>query len=128
MKVSVFPLDLVKSTDELKELIAEHPSYPIVVLADEEAVVSDWHYTLCSDITFAVGEILNCENPIDEESVCTDRDEFEERFEEWLWDRMFDELGEEAEPNEEEFQDRLKLELAKFEPYWTKVIMIYASN
>ena len=29
---------------------------------------------------------------------------------------------------EEEFQERLKAELAKFEPYWKKVIAIYASN
>ena len=30
-------IKLSKSTEELKKLIAEHPDYPIVVLAGEEA-------------------------------------------------------------------------------------------
>ena len=35
MTKKVFPLELTKSTEELKKLIAEHPDYPIVVLAGE---------------------------------------------------------------------------------------------
>lgn len=121
-----FPLDLAKNTDELKKLIAEHPDYPIVVLASEEANTGDYSWSYCSDICFSVGEILDCECPYDEEFVCTDRDEFDERFEEWLWDQMCYEdcAGDGVEPSEDEFQAKLKEEKEKYEPFWKKVICI----
>lgn len=42
MTKKVFPLELTKSTEELKKLIAEHPDYPIVVLAGECANSGDF--------------------------------------------------------------------------------------
>ena len=74
------PLDMfIKQTDELKKLIAEHPDYPIVVMVANE-VVSDeyygWWYAPC--LSFDIGEILDCEQDIDEEKTYIDRDEFEE--------------------------------------------------
>lgn len=124
------PFDLAKHTGELKKLIAENPDYPIVVIAGKEA--NGWGYTwmFCSDISFSIGEILDCECPYETDFVCTDREDFEERFEEWLWDKMCyeDNAGDGVEPNEEEFQKRLKEELAKYEPLWKKVIAIYATN
>ena len=129
-ELKLFPLNLTKGTDELKRLIADHPDYPIVVLAGEEANGGDYNWMYCSYVKFAETEILDCECPYENEVVCTDREEFAERFEEWLWDEMCydDGSGDGVEPSEAEFQERLKVELAKFEPCWKKVIAIYASN
>ena len=126
----VFQLNLATHTDELKKLISEHPDYPIVVLAGEEANGGDYSWMYCSDISFGVMEILDCECPYDDEYVCADRQEFDERLEDWLWDEMCyeDGAGDGVEPSEEVFQAKLKEEKDKYEPYWKKAIAIYASN
>lgn len=123
----LFPLNLTKTTDELKELIKEHPDYPIVVLAGESANSGDYTWMYCSSISFGVEEMLDCEVPYDRDFVCVDRDEFNEELEEWLWD----ELGcsdKQSKITEDEFQKKLKEEKVKYEPYWKKVISICAEN
>ena len=47
-------LYITKKTDELKKLIAEHPDYPIVVLAGDEANDGDYSWMYCSSISFEV--------------------------------------------------------------------------
>lgn len=68
------------------------------------------------------GHCKSCECPYNNEFVCADRDEFNENFEEWLYDQMCyeDNAGDGVEPSEEEYQIRLKEEMAKYEPYWKK--------
>lgn len=128
MTKKVFPLELTKSTEELKKLIAEHPDYPIVVLAGECANSGDFAWMYCASISFGIEEILDCETPYENEVVCTNRDEFTERLEEWLWDEMG---GNDIPPSsitEEEFQKAMKEEQERYAPYWKKVIAIYADN
>lgn len=129
MSREIFPLDLTKSTEELKRLIAEHPVYPIVVLADSE-LTSDYFWTYAASVSFRVGEILDAPCPYDEETVCTDRDEFDERLEDWLWDEVtqYDADGKPHEPSEEVFRSLLAEAKEKYEPFWKKVIAIYAST
>ena len=127
---NIFPLNLTTSSEELKCLITENPDLPIVVLAGEDANNGDYTWMYCSYISFGIEEILDCECPYYGEVVCTDRDDFEERLEEWLWDKMCyeDFNGDGVEPSEEEFQTQLKKEILKYEPYWKKVIAIFADN
>ena len=124
----IFPLELAKPTNELKKLIKQYPDYPIVVLVGEDAAVPEYRRTYCSSIQFEVAEILDCETPYDNDCiVCNDRNEFNENFKEWLWD----ELGgndKRHQITEEEFQKIFAEEKAKYEPYWKKVIAIYADN
>ena len=113
----------IKQTDELKKLIADHPDYPIVVLCSYEVCGGDdsnyWWYA--PDLRFSIGEILDCEQAINNEKVYTDRDEFEEDLAELLADSgVYDET------TDEEFDAVVKAELSKFEPYWKKVIQIRA--
>lgn len=65
------------------------------------------------------------------EKIYSDRDSFEEDFEEWLWEdlhaRLADE-GNDAEMNEDTFQSVLKRELEQYEPYWKNCIIIRADN
>ena len=118
-----FEYKVSQKTDELKKLIAEHPDYPIVVLAGEEANGGDCYWMFCSDISFRLGEILNVEPPYNEEIICCDRDDFYENMQEWLEDDdEFKDLS------DEEFDKKLQEEIAKYEPYWEKVIEIWVDN
>lgn len=122
----IFPLNLTRQTQELKELIAAHPDYPIVFLAGEEVNPGDYSWMYCTDISFHVGEVLDCECPYNDEMICADRDEFEERMEAIVHNEMCYDSG--REPTEEEFQKRYREELERYEPYWRKVIEIWATN
>lgn len=117
------PLNMfTKQTDELKKLIAEHPDYPIVVLCSYEVCGDDdYYWWYAPRIRFCIGEILDCEQDVNDEKVYTDRDDFEED--------LIDILGynkDYAEATDEEFDAIVKAELAKYEPYWKKVIQIRA--
>ncbi len=117
------PLNMFsKQTDELKELIAKYPDYPIVILCNYEVCNDDSYYWwYAPEIRFGIGEILDCEQDINDERVYTDRDEFEEDLTDILADS-----GDYDETTDEEFDNIVKIELLKYEPYWKKVIQIYA--
>lgn len=121
--MSYRPLNMfTKQTDELKQLISEYPDYPIVVMVANEVVYDDcygWWYA--PDLHFSIGEILDCEQTVNDERVYTDRDEFEEDMAERL-----ENIGDYDETTDEEFDAIVKAELAKYEPYWKRVIQIRA--
>lgn len=133
---NLFSFDITKETKELKKIIDENPDLPIAVLVSEDASYGAFCWTYCERVWFQVQEILCCETPMSE-YVFTDRSEFEEELEDWLYWEMKDEMSvapadadtvQDREPSEEEFQTRLKQEIEKYEPYWKKTICIYASN
>ena len=113
-------LNLDHSTEELKRLIAENPDLPIVILADENSVIDTGMWTYCSDVTFKVGEMLDCEY-LDDDTVITDRG----RLEEIIEDNLYEEYHTKS---EQEYDKAVKDKMAELEPYWKKVIMIYATN
>ena len=125
-KYDVF--DVTKNTDDLKKLIAEHPDYPIVVLAGEEANSGDYYWMYCSDIRFGLGEILTVQAPYNDEIVCGDRDSFEEEMSDWLFYKLEGDGVDVDNMPDEEYEKILKEEIAKYEPYWKKVIAIWATN
>ena len=116
------PLDMfVKQTDELKELITKYPDYPIVVMVANEVVGDDYGLWYAPEISFGIGEILDCEQDIDEEKTYVDRDDFEEDIQYNLeCDERFDDL------TDEEFDAEVKRIMDEYEPYWRKVIKIMA--
>lgn len=121
MKDAIFPLDLTKSTEEFKEMIAKYPDYQIVVLANRDAVCDDYFYTYCSDISFEVGTILDCEAMCKDGQVYSDKDEFIEDMTEYL-EEVYDDLS------DDEFEKVLNREVAKYDPYWKNVIIIRVGN
>ena len=114
-------IKLAKNTEELKKLIAEHPDYPIVVLAGEEANNGDYGWMYCSDVSFGIEEILDTDFVDYNDCSFTDRD----RLEEFIEDMLYDEYN--GKP-EEEYEKAIKAKVAELEPYWVKVIAIYATN
>ena len=121
-------IELTKNTDELKRLISEHPDYPIVVLAGDDANSGDGYWMYCSDIRFNLGEILTVEAPYNDEIVCCDRDSFEEEMSDWLYYKLENDGVDLDNMPDEEYEKILKEEIAKYEPYWKKVIAIWATN
>ena len=112
---------LTKSSDELKKLILENPDLPIVVLAGEDANIGYWGWTYCSSISFGINEILDYEFYDNDDTVFVDRDRFEEKIADDIYD-------EHEELSDEDCDELIKRELEKYEPYWKKVITIYATN
>lgn len=117
------PLNMFTAqTDELKKLIAEHPDYPIVVIVANEVVADDFYgWWYAPSLSFSIGEILDCEQGVNDEKVYTDRDDFEEDLADILGDS-----GDYDETTDEEFDKIVQEELKKYEPYWKKVIQIRA--
>ena len=113
--------ELSHKSDELKKLILENPDLPIVVLAGQDSITGYHSWTFCSSLFCCISEILDYDYYDYDESVYTDRD----RLEENLWDDLCDQYDE---ATEEELNKLLKERLDYLEPYWTKVIAIYADN
>ena len=111
---------LAKSSDELKKLIFENPDLPIVVLAGEEASGYDFYWTYCSNVSYCISEILDCDY-YDYDSVFVDRDRLEEKIADDIYD-------ENEEASDEYCEELIKCKLEELEPYWKKVITIYATN
>lgn len=116
------PLEIiVKRTDELKKLILEHPDTPIVCLVDSDVCQYEgmWY---APDVRFKMGEILNCEQDVNDERVFFDRIEFEEKLAEKMeYDPEYEELS------DEEFGKAVEKKAKEYEPYWTDVIQITAT-
>ena len=117
------PLNMfTKQTDELKKLIAEHPDYPIIVMVANEVVADDFYgWWYAPSLSFSIGEILDCEQEVNDERTYTDRDEFEEDMVDMLCNQQkYDEF------TDEDFNEVVQEELKKYDPYWKKVIQIMA--
>ena len=113
---------VTQKTDELKKLIFENPELPIVVLAGEDANSGYWGWMYCSNISFGISEILDYDIYDYDDSMFTDRDKFEEKIADDVADECDDGIS------DEEFDELVRHELEKYEPYWKKVIAIYADN
>ena len=112
---------LSHKSDELKKLIAENPNLPIVVLASDEANCGDFCWQYCCSVSFELGEILDCDYYEDDDTVFTDRDRLEEKISDDLYDEYHNKSS-------EEYDEAVNRKLEELEPYWKKVIVIYASN
>ena len=120
--MSYRPLNMfTKQTNDLKELITQYPDYPIVVIVASEVVDDGYGWWYAPEIRFSIGEILDCEQNIDEEKTYVDRDDFEEDVQ---YNVECDENFENA--TDEEFDAEVKRIMTEYEPYWRKVIQIRA--
>lgn len=116
-------LGIVHDTAELRKLIAENPDLPIVVLVGQEAASWDFWWTYCTDVNYGIEEILDCDTPFEHEYVITDRGKLEDYLADYLCD-----LPKNKGLSDSEFDKLLKEEMAKYEPYWKRVIAIHADN
>lgn len=114
------PTGLLRSADELRELIIMNPSLPIIIFAGEDSNNGDYSYTSCSYIKAYKGEFLDCMQTVDDERCFTDRDEFREALE--------DHLADCGKFTNKEFDTLIEKQLAEYEPYWEPCICLYVDN
>ena len=116
-------LNLVKDSTELRKTIAENPDLPIVVMVGSDAACSDYYYTYCSVVKVELGEVLDCYTPWSDEAVYNNRNDFEENLTDYLYENpKYKNIS------DKEFKKVLEGEKAKYESYWTKVIIVKADN
>ena len=106
---------MAAETAELRQLIMEHPDWPIMVVVGEEANTGDYSHGYANSITITAEEVLDYS--WNDTKVYTDRDELEEDVIDQL-------LSEDL--SEEEIEKKKEEELERLEPYWRNVITIWA--
>lgn len=60
------PTGLLHSADELRQLIRENPTLPLIVFAGEEANSGDYSYMSCSYVKAYKGEYLDCSQSVND--------------------------------------------------------------
>ena len=123
----IYPLGLATAkAQELKQLIDDNPDLKIAVLVDSE-IISDTGYYTCyaPEVSFSIEEILDCEVPY-QDYVVSNRDDFVERMEEYVADQVEQMNISNPVLQDKIYEQYLKKELDKYEPYWKKVIVIKA--
>lgn len=112
---------LTHKSNELRKLIIENPDLPIVVLASDDANNGDWCWQYCYNVSCGLDEILDCDYYDNYDCIFTDRDSLEEKISDDLYDEY-------CNKSPEEYDEAVRRKMEELEPYWTKVIAIYASN
>ena len=113
------PLGLLNYNSALKQLIKENPDLPITFLVSEDTHKGDYNWQYCSEITYRIDEILDCQVPFAEDEVFSDKSYFEERLSDYLSD-----LPENSDLDDDEFEALCNKELKRYEPYWKKAIVV----
>ena len=111
------------ATDELRKLIIENPDLPMLVMAGEDCNSGYYGYMTCGDVYCRIGEFLDCDQTVNDERVYTDRDEFEEDLEDRLYDpELHDGMTDEM------WDHLVQDEVAEYDPFWKKCIIVYVDN
>ena len=121
----------IKSSEKLCKLIMENPNMPIMVKVESELVLDDYYtHWIAPSISYNIGEVLDCDQTINDERIYTDRIEFEEDVYDWLDNTFYADkvMNRETEALDDEVEQKAKEILAEYEPYWKKVIIINAGT
>lgn len=94
------PTGLLHTADELRQLIRNNPTLPLLVFAGEEANSEDYSYMSCSYIKAYKGEFLDCTQTVNDCMCYTD----------------------------EEFDALVKKTVAEYDPYWKPCIILNVDN
>ena len=108
--------DIAHSCDDLKKLIAENPDLPLVFDANEDANTDGYETMICTVVYARIGEVLDCDQDINNERIYTDRAEFKDAVEEYLYD------------TDGNYEQELERILAQYEPSWKKCILVTVGN
>lgn len=118
-----------KQTDELKQLIAEHPDYPILMEVDSEIAMDDSYLSwIVPSVHFSIGEVLDCYQTINDEKIYTDRDDFREDVSYYIFECDNDFEEKYGELSDEEYDKLVDDYVAKYDEYWKDVIIISATT
>ena len=115
-------LGLIHDATELRKLIAENPDLPIVVLASEDCNDGEHAWVYCSSVTCSIDYLLDVRTPYDKDTTFTDKEEFVNEVADQMWN------DETMKLSDADYEAMVDAEVAKYDPYWRKVIAVYCSN
>lgn len=117
---------LIHDSTELRQLIAEHPDLPIVVIAGEEAGCAEYAWTYCTSVKACLTRLLDIRTPYDhDEKVFDDEGDFEDAVTDHV--AYIFEYGQPDYPGQT-LEEKIKAEIEKYKPFWRDAIAIYATN
>lgn len=113
-------LNVTKSNEKLKKLIAENPDLPLVMCVSEDANAGDYAWTFAESVVFTIGEFLDCQAECNTEKAYTDRDELEEDLADYYANsEQYEKL------NADEYEAVIKVKAAEYDEYWTECIFVW---
>lgn len=112
----MLPLDIIKDSAELRQLIADNPELPIAVIVSKDIIDSDYDWTYTSQVCFYIEDILDCELPFGNGHIFVgdDYEYFLDELDTYLQDYY------ERDITEEELDKALE----EYKPCWKKAIVI----
>lgn len=113
-------LELLHDATELRKLIIENPDMPLMIFVGQDTYNDEYMYTACTSVKAKIGEILDCDQQVNEEKIYCDRTDFE--------DDLRIHLEDEFNGDDKEFDEFVGKKLSEYEPFWKKAIIIYADN
>lgn len=125
-----WPTGVVVDNAGIRKLILDNPDLPLVFLATEDANIGDYHTMFCTSVSAEIGEVLDCNQGIDDEIIYTDRDDFEDAIYDKLCNDDYDEElpDYDQELPDEWFQAEAKRIASEYAPYWKPCILITVGN
>lgn len=105
--------------DDLKKLIAEHPDYPLLVFVGECANYSAYQFVVCTQLSAEVGEVLDCQQTVDDERCYTDRSAFADDLE-----YNMEEERNQFDGSDAEWEARMERAVSEYDPYWKPCIIV----
>ena len=118
------PTSLLTATDELRQLVIDNPGVPLLVFAGTDCNSGDYCYMSCSSCSAALGEFLDCMQEVNDERVYTDRDEFQEALDDYLYDHE----SHDWDGTDNEWDDYTQRRFEEYAPYWKPCIILYVDN
>lgn len=110
--------------ENIRKTLLENPDLPLVFAVDVDGFSGEYSSEYASIATAEIGEILDIQNVLGEndDRVFMDRDYLEEE----LGDRIAWDM-EEGTP-QDVIEAELQKQLAEYEPYWKKCIIVTVGN
>lgn len=115
------PTGLLHSAEELRQLIYDNPTLPLLVFAGDCANTGDYSYMACGYINVRKGEFLDCAQTVNDEMCYTDRNAFEEDLADCI-------ALDNCERTDEEFDAIVKEKVAEYAQYWKPCIILNVDN
>ena len=115
---------LLKGNEEIRKLILDNPDLPLVFMATEDANIGEYSTMFCASVSAKIGEVLDCQQEINDEIIYTDREDFKDDICDYVTDKAYDyEIL-----SEKWFDTEVERIVSEYEPYWKKCILITVGN
>lgn len=114
---------LMTDGKKIRDLILSNPDLPLVFMATDDANAGDYWKQVCCSIHAEIGEVLDCNQTINDEIIFCDREEFTD----YIFDRI-DEFVDRDDMPLSWYEAEARRIAAEYDPCWKKCIIITVGN